>query len=419
MNRTLALTLSLALVFAALTLSACGRDTGTIMVPLDQGPDYSRPLPPGQLGLRRVEPGEIPDFTVAAGNTHDLRRAIDRSLHYLAKPSSQKYYPYGEITHAQVVQSLQAFAALLDRNLPPAEMNRVLRERFDVYESVGWDGRGTVLFTGYYTPIFDASPVRTDRFRYPLYKTPPDLAKGPEGEILGRRTASGSLEPYPARQQIESANLLRGQELFWLADAFDVYIAHVQGSARLRMPDGRMVTAAYGASNGHPYQSVAKALIDDGKIAAQDMSLQAMIAYFRAHPQDVQTYVWRNPRFVFFTQGDELPHGSINEPVTPWRTVATDKTVFPRAALTFLSTRLPVSTSQAIQQAPYTGFALDQDTGGAIRAPGRCDLYIGVGDAAGQLAGHVKQEGRLYYLFLKPTTDGSGDIQASAATGDR
>jgi membrane-bound lytic murein transglycosylase A len=261
---------------------------------------------------------------------------------------------------------------------------------------------GTVLFTGYYTPIFDASAVRTERFRYPLYKQPPDLEKGFDGKILGRRLADGQLVPYPARAEIERSNMLAGQELYWLADAFEVYIAQVQGSARLRMPDGSLVTAGYAANNGHEYQSVAKALVEDGKIAKGKLSLQAMIDYFRAHPDEVQRYTWLNPRFVFFTaSGDEAPRGSLNEPVTPRRTIATDKAIFPRASLTFISTNLPRRTNGDIVIRPYTGFTLDQDTGGAIRAPGRCDVYIGVGDENGVLAGRVFEEGRLYYIFKK------------------
>jgi membrane-bound lytic murein transglycosylase A len=133
------------------------------------------------------------------------------------------------------------------------------------------------------------------------------------------------------------------------------------------------------------------------------MSLGAMIDYFSRHPDEVDKYVRRNPRFVFFRQTEEsTPHGSLNEPVLPWRTIATDKSVFPRACLAYLVTTLPQMGRDGIANQPYSGFALDQDTGGAIRAAGRCDIYMGEGDQAGHLAGQTYQEGRLYYLFLKP-----------------
>jgi len=143
-------------------------------------------------------------------------------------------------------------------------------------------------------------------------------------------------------------------------------------------------------------------LVDDEKIPRDRMSLAAMIDYFKRHPGQVDRYVRQNPRYVFFRLSEGTPHGSLNEPVTPWRTIATDKSIFPRAALAFVSTTLPRPEGGLIVTRPYDGFVLDQDTGGAIRAAGRCDIYMGEGDRAGQLAGQTYQEGRLYYLFLKP-----------------
>jgi membrane-bound lytic murein transglycosylase A len=108
-----------------------------------------------------------------------------------------------------------------------------------------------------------------------------------------------------------------------------------------------------------------------------------------------------NPRFVFFKKEEGEPRGSLNEPVTPMRTIATDKSIFPRGSLVYISTVLPQFKNGQVVLQPYSGFALDQDTGGAIRAPGRCDIYMGQGDTAGELAGRTYQEGKLYYLFLK------------------
>ena len=124
--------------------------------------------------------------------------------------------------------------------------------------------------------------------------------------------------------------------------------------------------------------------------------------YFKRNPEEVEEYTRRNPRFVFFRMEKGRPRGSLNEPVTPMRTIATDKSIFPRAALTFITASLPrYKTDGGISNEIYSGFALDQDTGGAIRAPGRCDVYMGTGQKAGQLAGRTRQEGKLYYLFVK------------------
>lgn len=364
--------------------------------------EYDRPLPPGQLALRKItDPNEIPDFTRAWRDLDSLEAAAQNSLSYLAKPSSEQYFPYGDVNHDRVVKSLETFLTLVESDVLSTEINGLIRAHFDVYESVGCDNKGTVLFTGYYTPIFDGSLERTGRFRYPLYKMPEDLVKGPDGRTLGRRGPDGQITPYPTRATIEDSGMLAGAELVWLSDPFEVYIAHVQGSAKIRLPDGDLVTVGYTASSGHDYESIAEMLVDDREIPRDRMSLAAMIDYFKRHPGQVDRYVRQNPRYVFFRLSEAAPHGSLNEPVTPWRTIATDKAIFPRASLAFVSTILPRAEGSRVVKQPYDGFVLDQDTGGAIRAPGRCDVYMGQGDRAGQLAGQTYQEGRLYYLFLK------------------
>ncbi|MHC4758458.1 MAG: MltA domain-containing protein, partial [Planctomycetota bacterium] len=137
------------------------------------------------------------------------------------------------------------------------------------------------------------------------------------------------------------------------------------------------------------------------KITNDQLSLPTMIDYFQKNPSDIEVYTSRNPRYVFFRKEEGQARGSLNEPVTPMRTIATDKSIFPRASLTFVMATLPKIRNNIVVQDVYSGFAMDQDTGGAIRAPGRCDFYMGVGQQAGQLAGRTRKEGKLYYLFLK------------------
>ena len=386
--------LGLILVIAFLVLAGCQKRTSVVFrEPIKPPKDYNRLLPPGELALRKItDPKQIPDYTRACADTDRLQEAIANSLNYMAKASSKKVYPYGEITHELAVRSLRELEKLVALRLPPQKMNEVLRERFDTYISVGCDDQGTVLFTGYYTPIFSGSPVRTDRFRYPLYKPPADLLKGPDGTILGQKGPDGRIRQYPSREELQKSNILAGDELVWLSDPFEVYIAHVQGSAKIRMPGGRIETVGYAANNGWEYQGIVHQMIADGKLSTGNINLRAMIDYFKAHPDEVDRYINKNPRYVFFRFEKGDPRGSLNEPVIPFRTIATDKTIYPRAMFAFVSVDLdrPV------------GFALDQDTGGAIRAAGRCDVYMGVGDHAAELAGGTYREGRLYYLFIKP-----------------
>lgn len=372
-------------------------------LPLPPGaPEYSKQLPPGELALRKItDPAELPDFTQACHDLTNLKAAINNSLDYLAKPSSKKYFPYMEIRHEQAEDTLKAFAKIIDSGVPCDQFNAIIRERFDVYISVGCDDKGTVLFTGYYTPIFEGSKQRSERFKYPLYKQPEDLVKNSEGITVGRRIG-GAVVPYPARDELEDSGMLNGKELVWLGDPFEVYIAHVQGSAKIRQPDGSLIGVGYAANNGHEYKGIARQMIVDGKISREQLSLSSMISHFKAHRDEVPMYTRLNPRFVFFRFENGPPRGSINEPVTALRTIATDKSIYPRACLAFVSTTLPRPQGSGVVQKQYSGFALDQDTGGAIRAPGRCDIYMGEGDTAGKLAGQTFREGRLYYLFIKP-----------------
>jgi membrane-bound lytic murein transglycosylase A len=385
------------LIIVVLVLAGCQKRASLVVRDYPKpSKDYHRPLPPGELALRKItDTNQIPDYTLACSDTDRLQDAIANSLSYMAKPSSKMFYPYGGITYEQALKSLRELQNLVTLKLSPRQMNTVLRERFDTYISVGCDDQGTVLYTGYYTPIFDGSSTRTDRFKYPLYKPPADLLKGPDGMILGQRGPDGKIRQYPSRGDIQNSNTLTGNELVWLSDPFEVYIVHVQGSAKIRMPSGQIETVGYAAHNGWEYQGIVQKMIADGKLSNKNINLKSMIDYFKAHPDEVDMYVNKNPRFVFFRfeQGD--PRGSLNERVIPFRTIATDKTIYPRAMFAFVAVDLdrPV------------GFALDQDTGGAIRAAGRCDVYMGVGDNAAELAGGTYREGRLYYLFIKPDSD--------------
>jgi len=393
--------IALLLLSFCVLLAGCPKKPPQPMSPVE---DFDRPLPPGELALRKItDPADMPDITRACQFTYDLRGAIAHSLHYLSKPSSRRYFPYGQITHHHAVESLKAFDALLAAGGSADQRRMEILRRFDVYTSVGWDGSGTVLFTSYYTPIFPASTSRTAVFRFPLYKPPDGLLKDNDGNVLGVRGPDGRIARLPERRVLETSGMLAGKELIWLADPFEVYIAHVQGSAKLRLPDGKLVTVGYTAHNGHEYQSVAKKMIADGKMARKDLSLARMIAYFKAHPAEVNEYVYFNPRYVFFALSEGPPRGSLNEPVIRRRSIATDKLVYPRACLAMIDAPLPMRHSGGVEVLPYQGFALDQDSGGAIRAPGRCDIYVGVGDQAGQIAGQTYNKGRLYYLFLKPS----------------
>ncbi len=404
-------TLLVSAVLTILSISGC-------MSPpqqLDEKPavkkkDYARPLPPGATALRRLSRDQYPDFSDDFADREGLVDAVQRSLDFLAKPSSVTHFPVDQVTHVNVKESLEHFAQLLETSPSPEQLAATIRRDFDVYISVGCDDRGTVLFTGYCQPIYEASLTRTGAFQYPLYKLPPDLVKASDGSCAGRRLSDGSITPgYYGRREIEEENHLDGLELVYLKDRLEAYIVHVQGSAKLRLTDGTEMSVGYAGKTQHQYQSLGEALIKAGKLPSGKRSLQGIKDYFRKNPSDLARFLYVNDRYIFFTHNEGGPYGSLGQPVTARRSIATDKSIFPRGSLCFIDTKVPaLSSSGRIGQRPLRSFMLDQDTGGAIRSAGRCDIFLGTGDLAERVAGFTYSEGQLYYLFLKNSTGAVG-----------
>jgi len=372
--------------------------------------NYTQELPPGEKALRKIPPERYPAFAADPAAQPRLLQSVNNSLTYLAAPSSEKFFPYLDITHQRAVATLQALRDILAAaGTTPVQWDAVIRERFEVYQSVGApraDGPGysnQVLFTGYFTPTYDASLTRQGAFQWPLYKRPADLVTDYDTDASSRRTADGSLAPYYTRQQIESPNSpLAGQELVWLASRWQAYVITVQGSARLRLRDGRIYEVGYAGTNGQPYVSPGRQMLADGVITRAQLSLDGLGRYFQQHPQSTNKYLWLNPRTTFFAERPGGPFGKLNVPVTPGATIATDKEVYPRAMPAYVLTGNGTAGAAPAAGVATHGFMLDQDAGGAIRAAGRCDIYMGVGDSAEASAGEQLSTGKLFYLAIKP-----------------
>lgn len=398
---------SLALIglFTLLTFAGCSQSKVSVEpAPL---PDYSRQLGPGESALRLItNPARLPDLARAWENAQSSRafvlNSMDQSLRWFRAPSSRQFFPFEGFTHEQAAASVVAMRDLITRATSAAEFRAELLRLFDVYESVGYNNEGVVLFTGYYAPIFNASTTRTDRFTAPLYKRPADLVTDPvTGEPRGRRMPDGSVAPYHTRREIERTNMFAGNELVWVEDDLAAYIIHVNGSARLRLPDGRSMYVGYAGKTDRPYTGLGRSMLDEGLIDPNRLSLRAIKDYYRRDPALVRTLMHRNENFVFFTEYDESvwPAGSLGVRVTEQATLATDKKIYPRGGVVLVDTQ---GVTVSGRKRDFLQFMLDQDTGGAIQAPGRADIYMGQGPTAEILAGGQFAEGRLYYFMLKP-----------------
>jgi membrane-bound lytic murein transglycosylase A len=390
------------LLVMTMTLLGCAKNAPTELI--SQEPDYSRQLGPGEKALRLItDPSKYPDLA-AAYQEHDelLLEALDQSVTWFTAPSSKQWFPLDDITHDQARASVIAMAELLAKKTSPDAFRAEFVEQFDVYESVGYNGEGIVFFTGYFSPEFKGSRERSDQFRFPLYRRPADLVTDPRtGEPQGRQLPGGGTAPYPTRAEIERTNMLAGTELCWVQDSLAAYIIHVNGSAKLRLPDGSVMHIGYNGKTDRPYASLGKALIEAGLVPKNRMSLKAIQDLYKQDPATVEAMMAKNQSYVFFKayDGGAWPAGSLGVRVNQERSLATDKKIYPRGGLVLVDT---TCFTFSRQPKPFHKFMLDQDTGGAIRAPGRADLYMGVGPSAGILAGQQQAEGRLYYFFLKP-----------------
>lgn len=364
-------------------------------------PDYGRPLPPGAPALIPLAPGEKhPDFGPQWRERESILPALDQSIAWTKREHARQFFPIEGVSHGRALHSLERFRDLLTSSSSEAEFAAALEREFQVYKSAGWNGKGGgVLYTGYCTPILKGSLTKDERHRYPLYALPTDLVKSPTGEILGQQTDAG-LQPYPTRHAIEANALLenKGLELVYLTDPLDAFIAHVNGSAFVELPDGTLAKFGYAGKNGQAYTSLGNELVKDKQLRKDEVSLPRIRAWAKEHPERVTEYLDRNDSYVFFTPIDHAPHGSLNVPVSGDRTLATDKRLFPRGAIVYVDTLEHASTNKGVRMSQ---FLFDQDTGGAIRTAGRADIYLGVGPEAEQLAGTTRAEGQLYYLFLR------------------
>jgi membrane-bound lytic murein transglycosylase A len=358
-----------------------------------------------------------------------LRTAVRYSLDYLQKLPPDRVV--GEqprrFTAREIIASLKAFEQVLD-NWSCAECaSREIHDRFDFVPSSSDQETSQVLFTGYYQPVIDGSLVPTEKFRYPLYARPADLIiaeqvtlKSPVSvEKIAGRAEGEQFLPYYTRREIDEGGLLRGRglEIAWVADPVELFFLHIQGSGIIRLPDGTQLSVGYAAQNGHPYRSIGRLLIDNGKVAREDMSMQRLRRYLNDHPQEQSEILAYNESYVFFRVNNGGPLGSLEVPITAGRSIATDSRLFPKGALALVQTEIPIidGAGQLTGWRSLTRIVINQDTGGAIRGLQRADIYFGTGHPAEDLAGYMNRQGKMFFLI--PKDAGVGAASASSANG--
>ena len=265
--------------------------------------------------------------------------------------------------------------------------------------------------TGYYEPEISASITKTGKYRFPVLSRPDDLVDvndenrpaGLDPSFFFARNIGGKLARYHDRKEIETGALDgRGLELFWFESRVDVFFIHIQGSARLNLPDGSVRRISYAGKSGHPFTAIGKILIGRGELTLENVTMQSIRQWLEDHPGEADDLMWQNRSYIFFQEVDhpepELgPVAAASVPLTPGRSLAVDHRLQTFGTPIWVATHKPIPGSSK----PFARLMIAQDTGSAIVGPARGDLFIGTGDEAGRIAGGVRNTADFIALVPK------------------
>jgi membrane-bound lytic murein transglycosylase A len=263
------------------------------------------------------------------------------------------------------------------------------------------------FLTGYYEPIVDGTRKETDENRYPLYRKPANLLPGGRMAVTvvamnkGKKRSKRRLVPYHERAAIDDGVLAgRNLEICWLKDPIDSFFIHIQGSARVKLDDGKLMRLNYVAQNGHPYVAVGKFLIERKIVPRDEMSMQRIREWMEANPQEGKELRRKNKSYVFFREtglgAEDEPVGAQGVSLTPGRSVAVDRNLHIYGTPFFISGELPIESEQPTTK--FRRLMIAQDTGGAIIGPARADIYFGAGEQPANVAGRMRHPGRFVML---------------------
>ncbi len=345
-----------------------------------------------ETALRRISPLRV-EHEVSA---RDLRQAMAASLDYYRIVSGDTVFIFGpdRFTARDLAGFLQQLITALDEWGIGPRFYAFLQDQAAFYESTAQE----VLVTGYFEIRLRGSLTRSERYSHPVYTTPPEL-------LWLKMIPQLEKAPFYSRQQIDRLGVLQGRDLevCWIDDPYRLFFLHIQGSGVVELDDGGRLNLNYAGRNGHPYHSIGRFIVDRYGVDIGTLSMQGIYDFLAANPDEADGIMDANPSYIFFRTVDAGPVGSLGRVLSPLCSIATDSRLFPKGALVFLQSALPVFDDQGRRTdwLRRSALVLNQDTGDAIRGPGRVDWFIGSDEAAEQTAGFLKQPGRLIFLAPK------------------
>jgi len=351
---------------------------------------------------------QYPDFQDDL-QLEEFKTTLDQSLRFLrAVPASTCYTVAGAAVPVQrLIDSALFFQELLQSSPSPEQLNQQIQRAYTVYRVDNGQGAESrrMLITGYYQPVFKGSLAPRPPYVYPLYAVPGTLVvreSATQKKTIGR-FQNGRLLPFWTRKEIESRNLLQGQEMVWLKDPFDVFVLHIQGSGLIQLPDGTVRGVHYAQSNGREYRSIGKYMVDSGRMKLADVNMDSLRLYLAAHPEERDLILHQNDSYIFFHWSEVGPViGNLGQKLTAGRSIAADQQWYPPGALAFVDSSRPLmEDGEVVAWKRMRRFVSIQDTGSALTGPNRVDLFWGTGEQAGMEAGRMKEDGKVYLLVLK------------------
>lgn len=389
-------------------------------------PGAAVPVPPAAAKAPEIPPvvtvaaADLPVFADNDDKTQLIKAAALNQQYFDKLKTEPPAYTFGsrKVTSKDLAAANKEFKALLETVKDPAELDRRIKERFDIYQMSGRDSTGTVVFSSYYEPTLEASLKYSDEYKLPIYAKPDDLItvnledfnEKFKGEKLTGRLQKGALVPYLNRENIDFEGGLEGKglELAWFKNWADIMDLHTEGSGRLALPDGRIIKALFASTNSLKFKGWMTALIEAGALPREGISPEKGQKYLDEHPDKVRSILSMNKRYVFFrleepADPEEGPTGTYGLPLTGWRSVAVDNALVPMGAIGYMRATTPDvdNDGNLLGRKADSRFVFFQDTGGAIKGPGRIDFYAGNGRKSKTFAFKLWDPGQMYILLLK------------------
>ncbi|MCK4935971.1 MAG: MltA domain-containing protein [Elusimicrobiales bacterium] len=400
--------------------------SGCATIPPKPKPEIKKPVSVKiETPFKLLDHKSVP-FFIDKDNKETFIKAGEKNALYLESvKDNERFYMFGsrKVNTKLLIASANKFLEIMKNSENSAEFNMRIKKDFDVYQMAGSDGKGTVTFSSYYEPVIEASLTKTEKYKFPIYGKPDDMIYADlevfnpkfKGEKISGRIEDGNLIPYYNRNEIDFQNLFEGKnlELAWFTNRIDIMDLHIQGSGKLALPDGKKVKAKFAATNSLRFKGWISHLLEMGVLKRKDLTYKKAKQYILDHPEIEEETLSINKRYTFFKIEEvsdplEGPQGTFGYPLVGMRSIATDASILPLGSLAYISLNMPKvdEKNKFMGLEPDSRFVFCQDTGGAIKGPGRVDFFAGTGYKAHVFANKLWEKGTLHLFVLKENESG-------------